>query len=63
MVGAKPPRNADVVYIDVVGLHEINNHLGHKAGDGMLCAVAGAMQRMFPLADTYRIGGDEFVVL
>lgn len=29
----------------------------------MLCAVAGAMQRMFPLADTYRIGGDEFVVL
>lgn len=51
------------MYIDVVGLHEINNHLGHKAGDGMLCAVAGAMQRMFPLADTYRIGGDEFVVL
>ena len=61
--GRNRPETLTCVYIDVVGLHEINNHLGHKAGDGMLCAVAGAMQRMFPLADTYRIGGDEFVVL
>lgn len=61
--GQNRPEALTCVYIDVVGLHEINNHLGHKAGDGMLCAVAGAMQRMFPLADTYRIGGDEFVVL
>lgn len=61
--GRNRPEALTCVYIDVVGLHEINNHLGHKAGDGMLCAVAGAMQRMFPLADTYRIGGDEFVVL
>lgn len=61
--GRNRPEMLTCVYIDVVGLHEINNHLGHKAGDGMLCAVAGAMQRMFPLADTYRIGGDEFVVL
>lgn len=61
--GRNRPEALTCVYTDVVGLHEINNHLGHKAGDGMLCAVAGAMQRMFPLADTYRIGGDEFVVL
>lgn len=61
--GRNRPETLTCVYIDVVGLHEINNHLGHKAGDGMLCAVAGAMQRMFLLADTYRIGGDEFVVL
>lgn len=61
--GRNRPETLTCVYIDVVGLHEINNHLGHKAGDGMLCAVVGAMQRMFPLADTYRIGGDEFVVL
>lgn len=61
--GRNRPETLTCVYIDMVGLHEINNHLGHKAGDGMLCAVAGAMQRMFPLADTYRIGGDEFVVL
>lgn len=61
--GKERPEALTCVYIDVVGLHEINNHLGHKAGDGMLCTVAGAMQRMFPKAETYRIGGDEFVAL
>lgn len=25
------------IYADAVGLHEINNHLGHQAGDDMLC--------------------------
>ena len=29
-------------YIDVVGLHEINNHLGHRSGDSMLCFIANA---------------------
>lgn len=51
------------IYIDAVGLHEINNHLGHKAGDEMLCSIADAMQEVFPHRLTYRIGGDEFVVL
>ena len=59
----KRPEVLTCIYIDVVGLHEINNHLGHKAGDSMLCTVAGAMQHMFPKAETYRIGGDEFVAL
>lgn len=64
MVGAKPPRNADVrVYRRGRPARNQQPSGGTKAGDGMLCAVAGAMQRMFPLADTYRIGGDEFVVL
>ena len=51
------------VYIDAVGLHEINNHLGHKAGDLMLCCTADGIREYFPNALTYRIGGDEFVVL
>ena len=29
----------------------------------MLCAVAGGMQHIFPKAEIYRIGGDEFVAL
>lgn len=58
-----PSKHMLCVYIDVVGLHEINNHLGHKAGDGMLSAVAGAARSVFPKADVYRIGGDEFVIL
>lgn len=51
------------VYVDVNGLHELNNHLGHSAGDDMLKAVAGELRQRFPLEDVYRIGGDEFVVL
>lgn len=51
------------VYIDVNGLHEMNNQLGHEAGDNMLKAVADELVYMFPYSDSYRIGGDEFVVL
>ena len=51
------------IYIDVVGLHEINNHLGHQAGDEMLVTVADSLRQYFSLGLLYRIGGDEFVVL
>lgn len=51
------------VYLDVNGLHELNNHFGHQAGDQMLKAVADALRTYFPKEGLYRIGGDEFVVL
>ena len=51
------------VYIDAVGLHEINNHLGHQAGDEMLRCVAAGIRQVFPGQLAYRIGGDEYVVL
>lgn len=51
------------IYIDVNGLHEINNHLGHQAGDQMLQAVADVLHRLFLHNDIYRIGGDEFVII
>ena len=49
-------------YIDVVGLHEINNHLGHRSGDAMLCFIANAARKFFVSSRIYRIGGDEFVI-
>ena len=49
-------------YIDVVGLHEINNHLGHRSGDAMLCFIANAARKFFASSRIYRIGGDEFVI-
>ena len=52
-----------VAYIDVNGLHEVNNKLGHDAGDDMLCAVADALKKYFPDERCYRIGGDEFVMI
>lgn len=51
------------VYADANGLHEINNRLGHAAGDEMLIQIAKALNIFFPDDDVYRIGGDEFVVL
>lgn len=51
------------IYADAVGLHEINNHLGHQAGDDMLCCIADGIRHAFPKSPVYRIGGDEFVVL
>lgn len=51
------------IYIDAVGLHEVNNHLGHKAGDDMLCSIADGIRKHFSGSMAYRIGGDEFVIL
>ena len=51
------------VYVDVNGLHELNNSKGHEAGDRMLQYIASAMQHLFGEEDTYRIGGDEFVAI
>ena len=52
-----------VIYIDVNGLHELNNRLGHAAGDEMLRFVANACVERFPKADVFRLGGDEFLVV
>ncbi len=51
------------IYMDVVGLHEVNNHLGHEAGDNMLRMISDAIREYFPTSLAYRIGGDEFVIL
>ncbi|WP_408071877.1 diguanylate cyclase domain-containing protein [Butyrivibrio sp. JL13D10] len=49
------------IYFDVNGLHDINNNLGHLAGDNMLKTIAKAICEEFGESNTYRIGGDEFV--
>lgn len=51
------------IYIDANGLHEINNHLGHDAGDEMLRSVADALLSSFDKKNSFRLGGDEFAVL
>lgn len=61
-------RSADIgavvcVYADMIGLHEVNNHLGHKQGNRMLCDFADAARAFFGDDRLYRIGGDEFVII
>ena len=48
-------------YVDVNGLHNLNNTQGHKSGDVMLQTVTGALLERFGADHVYRIGGDEFV--
>lgn len=52
-----------VMCIDLIGLHEINNHLGHARGDVVLCELADAARAYFGDDNIYRIGGDEFVII
>lgn len=52
-----------IVYLDVNGLKDINDKLGHAAGDEALVECARQMRAAFQNADFYRIGGDEFVIL
>jgi putative cyclic diguanylate phosphodiesterase (EAL) domain protein len=52
-----------VMYIDLIGLHEINNHLGHARGDVVLCELADVARAYFGDDNIYRIGGDEFVII
>lgn len=51
------------IYVDVNGLHDMNNNFGHASGDKMLSCVGSMVRELFGFEGSYRIGGDEFVVL
>lgn len=51
------------VFVDANGLKEINDTVGHEAGDKLLICIAREIMQVFPAKHVYRIGGDEFVVL
>ena len=52
-----------VLFFDVNGLKYTNDNLGHKAGDELLNSFAKILKSNFSRENTYRISGDEFVVL
>ena len=52
-----------VVVCDVNGLKQVNDTLGHKAGDEYIRSAATLICNFFKHSPVYRIGGDEFVVL
>src|SRR6202521_563541 len=52
-----------VVYLDLDGFKQINNTLGHGAGDVLLKMLAGRLTATVREEDTVaRVGGDEFVI-
>lgn len=54
--------NIGVVYIDLNGLKQVNDEQGHEAGDSFIRRAAQQIVAIFPDC-TYRVGGDEFVVV
>ena len=53
-----------LVMLDLNGLKQLNDRLGHQAGDERIRAVADCLRATMRATDAaYRTGGDEFIVL
>ena len=53
-----------VIFIDIDGFKEVNDSLGHEAGDCLLVELANRMRGLMRENDTLaRLGGDEFIAL
>jgi diguanylate cyclase (GGDEF)-like protein len=57
-------RRLSLVIIDVDGFKEINDRIGHLAGDAVLAEIADRIRQVVRSADIpCRVGGDEFAVI
>jgi diguanylate cyclase (GGDEF)-like protein/PAS domain S-box-containing protein len=57
-------RTMGVLLLDLDRFKQINDSLGHQAGDVVLCSVAARLKHCLRSSDTVaRMGGDEFVIL
>ena len=52
-----------IVVFDVNGLKEVNDNLGHQAGDELLLNSSRIICDIFKHSPVFRIGGDEFCVI
>ncbi len=52
-----------VLIADLNNLKPVNDVYGHAAGDAILVMYANALRAVFPQANCFRLGGDEFLVI
>ena len=58
-----PSSDLHVIFMDVDMLKQVNDTLGHAAGDEMIVAVSTCIKEAFgDAAECFRMGGDEFLV-
>ncbi|MBR4341564.1 MAG: GGDEF domain-containing protein [Lachnospiraceae bacterium] len=57
------PTRLGVIFADLNGLKETNDHNGHEVGDRLLKKCSAMLQQIFVDDDIYRAGGDEFLIL
>ncbi|MCF0111406.1 MAG: EAL domain-containing protein, partial [Erysipelotrichaceae bacterium] len=62
-IDKSPFDNAYLMFLDVNGLKEANDHYGHAQGDRLLKRTAEVIRKTFADCGCYRIGGDEFAVI
>lgn len=52
-----------IAVCDVNGLKQINDTVGHEAGDSLIIRASRHICKVFKHSPVYRIGGDEFTVI
>ena len=53
-----------IIVFDIRGIKDINDSIGHQAGDKMITGTSDIINRIFSsVGRCYRIGGDEFAVI
>jgi diguanylate cyclase (GGDEF)-like protein len=61
---AKRGTVSSILYMDLDNFKDVNDSVGHKAGDEVLITLAGLIQGAVRTEDiVFRLGGDEFAVL